>query len=62
MFFLPLFTYYQNEAGNQFLEEHKQNLATMIDADLSQYAIKGSEKDWKDAVKGNSKSVISVKR
>jgi hypothetical protein len=30
-------------------------------SDLSQYAIKGSETDWKDALKGKGKSVVSVK-
>ncbi|XP_059150893.1 RNA cytidine acetyltransferase-like [Physella acuta] len=49
------------EAGKEFKEQHKKDVASLIGADLSQYAIKGSECDWKDALKGAGKSIISVK-
>ena len=58
---LALF-FFQKEAGEQFREEHKQNVASMLGEDLARYAIKGSDKDWQDAIKSNTKSVFSVKR
>ncbi|CAL1535363.1 unnamed protein product [Lymnaea stagnalis] len=49
------------EAGNQFRQQHKKDVASLIGADLSQYAIKGTETDWTEALKGSGKSVVSVK-
>lgn len=57
-----LYFCFQQEAGKEFKEQHKKHVASLIGADLSQYAIKGSESDWKDALTGAGKSIISVKR
>lgn len=40
--------------------EQKQKKA--LSKDLSQYAIKGSENDWEQALKGTSQSLVSIKR
>ncbi|KAK0068529.1 N-acetyltransferase 10 [Biomphalaria pfeifferi] len=48
-------------AGKEFKQQHKKDVASIIGADLSLYAIKGSESDWTDALKSTGKSVISVK-
>jgi len=49
------------EAGQQFKAEHKKNVASLVGADLAQYAIKGSDTDWQEVIKGTSKTVVSVK-
>jgi len=49
------------EAADDFKEEHKKTVAKLVDMDISQYAIKGSDKDWRDAIKGHSKGIVSVK-
>ncbi|KAH9495006.1 N-acetyltransferase 10 [Bulinus truncatus] len=49
------------EAGKEFKQQHKKDVASIIGADLSHYAIKGSESDWAEALKDPGKSMISVK-
>ncbi|GFN76132.1 RNA cytidine acetyltransferase [Plakobranchus ocellatus] len=48
-------------AGEEFQQQHKKDVASLLGTNLSQYAIKGSEQDWGKALKGESKTVVSVK-
>lgn len=48
-------------AGEEFQQQHKKEVASLLGSNLSQYAIKGSEQDWNKALKGSAKTVISVK-
>ncbi|RUS78561.1 hypothetical protein EGW08_013668 [Elysia chlorotica] len=49
------------EAGKEFKQQHKSDVASLLGSNLSQYAIKGSEEDWDKALKAPAKTVISVK-
>ncbi|CAH1787885.1 unnamed protein product [Owenia fusiformis] len=50
------------EAANEVLDKQKKDLAVLGDMDLSQYAIKGSEHEWDDALAGGSvKGTVSMK-
>lgn len=42
--------------------KQKAELNRLKNENLSQYAIKGSEQEWGQALKGGSKNIISVKR
>ncbi|BFZ04227.1 hypothetical protein BsWGS_07266 [Bradybaena similaris] len=49
------------EAGDEFKVQHKKDVASIMGSDLSQYAIRGSEADWSEVMKGTGKTVVSVK-
>ncbi|XP_046583155.1 RNA cytidine acetyltransferase-like [Haliotis rubra] len=50
------------EASDKVKEKQKQEKAILTDHDLTQYAIKGSEEDWKLALNSHTKAgIISVK-
>ena len=42
--------------------EKKKTIELFKNTDLSQYAIRGSEDDWKSALAGGPQGIISVKR
>jgi hypothetical protein len=50
----------QNAAAQEVEAAQKKELAILKDLDLSQYKIKGSEHDWKQALNSGSK-MISIK-
>jgi hypothetical protein len=43
-------------------KKEKKKLAELQKTDLSQYAIKGSEVDWDQALGGGKQGLVSVKR
>ena len=42
--------------------EKKKTVELFKNTDLSQYAIRGSEDDWKSALAGGPQGIISIKR
>ena len=50
----------QNAAAKEVEAAQKKELAILKDLDLTQYEIKGSEQDWKQALSSGSK-MISIK-
>lgn len=51
----------QNEAAQEVQKKQEKEAAVLKGLDLSQYAIQGSEDEWKSALKGGAKNIISVK-
>ncbi|ESO97610.1 hypothetical protein LOTGIDRAFT_103703 [Lottia gigantea] len=52
-----------NEGADIVMEKEKQNIESLIKNGLEDYAIKGSEKEWQEALEdGGEKSRLSIKR
>ena len=51
-----------NEASRKVKAQEMEQKKQLINVDLKQYEIKGSEKEWVDALKLPTNSYVSVKR
>lgn len=52
----------QSGAAREIEARQKKELKKLQQMDLSQYSIKGSDSEWKDALQQPGKQLVSIKR